>query len=203
MQDAITYAQGHPNIDVTKVALWGSSYSGGHVLQVTAIDKCVKAIISQAPMVSGWETLLRLIRPDLVPGINAMFTGDRLARAAGQAAATVPVSDQNPLVYSSLPSAEAFTFYSEWESKLEGKWKNEVTARSLEPSRSYDLALLIERIAPVPLLLRGRMLLLQSIRLVSPNSFVLLPGGHFEVYSGPNFTLSSFKQVEFSKKNFL
>ncbi|PQE25327.1 hypothetical protein CJF30_00000008 [Rutstroemia sp. NJR-2017a BBW] len=97
VQDAITYTQGHPNIDVTKVALWGSSYSGGHILQVTAIDKRVKAIISQAPMVSGWETLLRLIRPDLVPGINALFAGDRLVRAAGQAAATIPVSDTNTL----------------------------------------------------------------------------------------------------------
>lgn len=198
MQDSITYAQGLPNIDATKVALWGSSYSGGHVLQVTAIDKRVKAVISQAPMVSGWETLLRLIRPDLIPGINAMFAGDRLARAAGQIAATVPVSDANPLIPSSLPSTEAFAFYTEWELKLEGKWKNEVTVRSLEASRSYDPALFIERIAPVPLLMvvaKEDVTTPVDISLAAyqkarePKQLVLLPGGHFEVYLGSNMLL--------------
>jgi hypothetical protein len=47
MRDAITYAQGLPTIEVTQVALWESSYSGGNVLQVTAIGKRVKAVISQ------------------------------------------------------------------------------------------------------------------------------------------------------------
>ncbi|ESZ94026.1 hypothetical protein SBOR_5604 [Sclerotinia borealis F-4128] len=211
MQDAITYAQGLSNIDASKIALWGSSYSGGHVLQVTAIDKRVKAVISQAPMVSGWETLLRLIRPDLVPGINAMFAGDRLSRAAGNAAATIPVSDANPLVPSSLPSAEAFAFFTEWGSKLEGKWKNEVTVRSLEASRSYDPSLFIERIAPVPLLMvvaREDVTTPVDISLAAyqkarePKQLVLLPSGHFEVYSGSNFALSSSKQIEFLQANF-
>ncbi|CAD6455462.1 460eccdf-58ac-4672-b086-95b556afbbb7-CDS [Sclerotinia trifoliorum] len=121
MQNTITYAQGLPKIEAGKIAFWGSSYNGGHVSQVTATEKRMKA----ASMVSGWETLLRLIRPDLMPSINAMFAGNRLARAAGQAVATVSVSDANPLIPSSLPSAEAFAFYTELELKLEGKWKNE------------------------------------------------------------------------------
>lgn len=163
-------------------------------------------------MVSGFETLLRLIRPDLIPGINAMFAGDRLARAAGNAAATVPVSDANPLVPSSLPSAEAFAFYTEWESKLEGKWKNEVTVRSLEASRAFDPVSFIERIAPVPLLMvvaREDVTTPVDITLAAyqkarePKQLVLLPGGHFEVYSGPNFALSSSKQIEFLQENLL
>lgn len=47
LQDAITYAQGLPNINESKIALWGSSFSGGHVLQIAAIDRRVKAVISQ------------------------------------------------------------------------------------------------------------------------------------------------------------
>ncbi|QSZ30468.1 hypothetical protein DSL72_000022 [Monilinia vaccinii-corymbosi] len=212
MQDAITYAQGLPNIDASKVALWGSSFSGGHVLQVTANDKRVKAVISQAPMVSGFQTLLRLIRPDLIPGIIGMFAGDRLSRAAGNAPAMVPVSDANPLVPSSLPSAEAYTFFTEWESKLEGKWKNEVTVRSLEASLGYDPSLFIERIAPVPLLMvvaREDVTTPVDLSLAAyqkarePKQLVLLPGGHFEIYSGPNFALSSSKQVEFLQANLL
>lgn len=50
IQDAITYAQGLAEIDPLKVAIWGSSYSGGHVLQTAASDRRVKAVISQVPI---------------------------------------------------------------------------------------------------------------------------------------------------------
>jgi cephalosporin-C deacetylase-like acetyl esterase len=47
LQDAITYAQTREEVNKTKIGIWGSSYSGGHVLYVAAIDKRVKACISQ------------------------------------------------------------------------------------------------------------------------------------------------------------
>lgn len=46
-QDAITYAQSRTEVDENKVGIWGSSYSGGHVLYVAAVDRRVKACISQ------------------------------------------------------------------------------------------------------------------------------------------------------------
>jgi cephalosporin-C deacetylase-like acetyl esterase len=47
LQDAITYAQTRNEVDASKIGIWGSSYSGGHVLHVAAIDKRVKTCISQ------------------------------------------------------------------------------------------------------------------------------------------------------------
>jgi len=47
LQDAITYAQTRDEVDAAKIGIWGSSYSGGHVLYVAAIDRRVKACISQ------------------------------------------------------------------------------------------------------------------------------------------------------------
>ena len=47
MQDAITYVQMRPEVDPEKIGIWGSSYSGGHVLSVGAIDRRVKAVVSQ------------------------------------------------------------------------------------------------------------------------------------------------------------
>ena len=74
-----------------------------------------------APMFSGYKTLRRLLRLDIFPGMIQMFNGDRLARAAGQAPAVVPISDQNQMVPSALASAEAFAICSGWEGKLVGK----------------------------------------------------------------------------------
>jgi len=47
LQDAITYAQSRKEVDPEKVGLWGSSYAGGHVLYTAAVDRRVKACISQ------------------------------------------------------------------------------------------------------------------------------------------------------------
>lgn len=45
--DAITYAQSRDDVDPSKIGIWGSSYSGGHVLFVGAVDRRVKAVLSQ------------------------------------------------------------------------------------------------------------------------------------------------------------
>lgn len=47
LQDAITYVQGLGNIDADRIGVWGSSWSGGHVLQVTAVDRRGKVVVSQ------------------------------------------------------------------------------------------------------------------------------------------------------------
>ena len=71
--DAITYVSQRPEVDPDRIAIWGSSYSGGHVLYVGAVDRRVKAVLSQAPLVSGWENFHRLVRPDFEVGFNAIF----------------------------------------------------------------------------------------------------------------------------------
>ena len=71
--DAITYAQSRPEVDPSKIGIWGSSYSGGHVLWVGAVDKRVKAVLCQVPCVDGWTNFHRLIRPDFVGGLNQLF----------------------------------------------------------------------------------------------------------------------------------
>jgi cephalosporin-C deacetylase-like acetyl esterase len=73
ISDAITYAQSREDVNKDNIGIWGSSYSGGHVLWVGAIDKRVKAVLSQGAMVNGWETFHRLIRPDFVGGLNQVF----------------------------------------------------------------------------------------------------------------------------------
>lgn len=73
ISDAITYAQSREDVNAEKIGIWGSSYSGGHVLWVGAIDRRVKAVLSQVPCVDGWANFHRLIRPDFVGGLNKTF----------------------------------------------------------------------------------------------------------------------------------
>src|SRR3954466_12943388 len=50
---AIALARGLDGIDPDRVALWGSSFSGGHVAVLAAEDTRVAAAISQAPFLDG------------------------------------------------------------------------------------------------------------------------------------------------------
>lgn len=77
--DAITYAQMREDVDADRIGIWGSSYSGGHVLWVGAIDRRVKAVLCQVPCVDGWTNFHRLIRPDFINGLNKMFQDGKLA----------------------------------------------------------------------------------------------------------------------------
>ena len=45
--NALHWVHGESRCDASRIGLWGSSYSGGHVLWVAAHDKRVKAIFSQ------------------------------------------------------------------------------------------------------------------------------------------------------------
>lgn len=71
--DAITFAQTLEEVNLDAIGIWGSSYSGGHVLHVGAVDRRVKAVLSQVPCVDGWANFHRLIRPDFIGGLNRVF----------------------------------------------------------------------------------------------------------------------------------
>jgi len=50
---AIRYARSLPDSDTDRIVLWGTSFSGGHVLQVAVETGGVAAVISQVPHLSG------------------------------------------------------------------------------------------------------------------------------------------------------
>jgi uncharacterized protein len=70
IQDAITFAMMLPEVNPAKIALWGTSFSGGNVLRVGAFDRRVKAVLAQNPMVSGAEIA---VRRGLPPEVGQLF----------------------------------------------------------------------------------------------------------------------------------
>ncbi len=54
---AIAYARTLPGIDAERIALWGTSFSGGHVAVVAAGDPRIAAVVSQAPFIDGIAAL--------------------------------------------------------------------------------------------------------------------------------------------------
>jgi fermentation-respiration switch protein FrsA (DUF1100 family) len=57
---AIEYARTLDGIDPTRIALWGTSFGGGHVIEAAARDGKVAAVVSQCPFTSGLASVRAL-----------------------------------------------------------------------------------------------------------------------------------------------
>jgi len=71
--NALHWIHGEPMCDTSRIGLWGSSYSGGHVVYAAARDPRVKALVSQVPAldsrqldrVAGYEESTRRARGEI------------------------------------------------------------------------------------------------------------------------------------------
>src|SRR2546425_8386608 len=97
-RDAITFAETVAEVDRTRIGVWGSSYSGGHVLVVGAIDRRVRCVVSQVPLISGHRNARRLIRADFIAVVQGQFDSDRRRRHAGKPAGMIPGVAEKPMV---------------------------------------------------------------------------------------------------------
>lgn len=57
---ALSHVRGLPQVDSRRLALWGTSFSGGHVMVVAAQDRRIAAVCAQVPFVSGTSALGQL-----------------------------------------------------------------------------------------------------------------------------------------------
>ena len=58
LANVVSWAYGEPQCDPARIGLWGSSYSGGHVVYVAARDPRVKATVSQVPALDSRPMML-------------------------------------------------------------------------------------------------------------------------------------------------
>jgi fermentation-respiration switch protein FrsA (DUF1100 family) len=195
---AITFAQTLDGVDADRVGVWGTSYAGGHVLVVAAIDRRVGCVVSQVPTISGWQTTLRRTPPPALAAQRQAFDRDRRERFGGGTPQTVPmVVDPTKGGAASHASADAWEFFTGRNAPPEdqwrfGKWRNEITLRSVEMYSEYEPGSFIERIAPTPLLMivgdndvvcPTDMALDAYNRAREPKRLELYPGGHFSAYT--------------------
>jgi uncharacterized protein len=187
---AITYAGTLSQSD-DRIGVWGSSYSGGHVLVVAAIDRRVKAVACQVPMVSGHDNFRALVRADLIAGFQDMFNADRAARFRGDPPVLVPVVAEDPAAPCALPTRDSWEWFSETGKTRATSWRNEVTLRSVEMFSEYEPIAYLPYISPTPLLMQpaiGDHLTPCDLAVAAyekarePKKLNILPGGHFDAY---------------------
>ncbi len=88
---AVAYARTLPDIDPNRIGLWGTSFSGGHVITTAARLPGIAAVVSQCPFTDGIASA-RTLDPLTTARITALAIRDLAAAWLGKPPVMVPVA---------------------------------------------------------------------------------------------------------------
>lgn len=199
-RDVITHAAGLDGVDPQRIGVWGTSYSGGHVLVLAATDARIQAVVSQVPTISGSVNASRRATAEALAGLRVAFAADRTARLAGAAPTMVPnaseVTDDDLAHDGDDPEhTQMGNDLRAWlratpPDDLRGL-RNELTLRSHELYATYEPGRWIAQISPTPLMMISLdddtitptdEVLRAYAEAREPKRLVLLSGGHCDAY---------------------
>jgi dienelactone hydrolase len=87
---ALRYARGLTSVDTGRIAIWGSSFGGGHVLEAAARDGLVTAVVTQCPFTDG-PASIRAASPRSLALGTVLALRDEVAHLRGSEPVTVPL----------------------------------------------------------------------------------------------------------------
>ena len=131
---AISFLESLPEVDTSRIGVWGTSYAGGHVLVLAATDRRIRAVVSQVPTISGYEQGLRRVPPDALAAVEHPFDEDERAQFRGEPPRRQQVVGDDPSVPASYRAKDAISFYLQplpldaWKNGFE--WKSETSHRT-------------------------------------------------------------------------
>src|SRR3954452_19813687 len=198
---ALGYARGLEGIDHDRIALWGTSFGSGHVLEVAARDGAVAAVVSQCPFTDGLAATRaaspRSLARAMVPALR-----DELARLRNKTPVLIPlVGPHGSAALMTSPDAEAG-----YRALIppEAHFRNGVAARFINRVARYRPGRAARKVqAPI-------LFCICATAAVAPAETALryattapraevkrYPIGHFDIYRGEPFEQAVADQLEF------
>jgi len=198
---AIAFARGLDGVDAERIALWGSSFGGGHVMSLAQNHGRIAAVVAQAPFTDGLS-VLRVTPPMNSARATVEALRDLIGARLGRPPRLLPAVGA-PGTFAVMTAAEAEPGFRaiapEWS-----RWRNEVAARVMLHIGLYRPAAGTAKI-PCPLLL----CVCDNDQTTPPGPAVTAaeraprgelkryPIGHFDIYLGEHFERAVTDQTEF------
>lgn len=188
---AVQFAKKLEGVDASRIALWGTSYSGGHVIQTAATVPGISAVIAQVPAVDVWASA-RLFGFGFVFKATLHALWDIARSLLFLQPHYVPVFGP-PDQFAALNQPGCDAGYSKMIPE-DSTWQNRLAARELLCSL-FNRPIRKARQVPCPALVihaqQEQLLSDKSIRrcaeLMPGATLVESPGDHFGVYDGEEF----------------
>jgi hypothetical protein len=176
-RDAIAWLAGQPGIDPDRIGIWGSSFSGGHVIVLAAEDLPIRCAVAQVPFLG--EGGAELPAAALAAVVEAI--------TQGRDDVTIPVVTADPDGLGFIYEDDGAAWFTRVAAERAPTWRNELRVSSLaEPFRPIDhlpaarVPLLLVTAAADRLTPPGPA---APVAATTPNVEIAeIPGGHFDAY---------------------
>ena len=192
-RNALTWLSLQPEIDADRLGVWGTSFSGAHVIQVAARDPRVKAVVSQVGPMDLDQITRGLAGPKQFVDLQQMTIQERIRYATEGGERYVPSAGKPGEGFALQMDKDSYDFGTRAKATIAPAWRNEVAMSSLDAILEHAPGRFIDLIASRPLL----MILARNDAVVPPDStrsafaragepkhLLEIEGGHYAVYNG-------------------
>jgi fermentation-respiration switch protein FrsA (DUF1100 family) len=155
-KNAISFLEGRSDIDADRIGAWGISYSGGHVLILGAVDPRVKVVVSNVPVIDGYENMARVHGAERFRLLQAAILEDRRKRFQTGERGYLPMSatpsgPKDALV--TWPFDEVKTVFEDLKATQAPRHEHINTIESVELLLEYDAAPYAARLLNKPVMM--------------------------------------------------
>ena len=210
MRNAISYVQRRAEVDPQRIGLWGTSFGGAIVIYTAAVDRRVRAVVSQVPIVNGRNWMRALRAEGDWDALLDRLDADRQQRYDSGASAYV--SAGGATLDAAMPTSESERLRLEAEAAPpRGSGDRQLTLESVERVIEFFPEHMIHMIGPRPLRIittaeRDVVHPLDQIqeayeRAREPKDLVLLPLRQYDAYSEPGLTIANESAREWFERH--
>lgn len=152
--DAVSYLdEVKADVDPERIAVWGISYSGGHVLAVGALDPRVKCIVSQIPVIEGWYNSMRAHGSVGFRELTALVNEDRKNRYLTGVHGHIPHSGDPKTEVATWPHPETKPIFLKIKETTAPRHEHYSTIQSVEFVWAYNMRPYLPMILDTPTLM--------------------------------------------------
>ena len=204
---AVAHVRSLKGVHNNRIALWGSSFGGGHVIVTAAKNAGIDAIVAQVPFVDGLSTLSALGLRNTLQAVGAGLR-DLGRRVTFREPYYIPVVG-TPDRFAAMNKRGAYEGYLAIVPP-DSSWKNECPARVFLAAPFYRPISYADRVSCPALLVVAEQdslipaaVVEKTAARMSKATVVRLPVGHFDVYVGEIFERVVQVESDFLAKHLL
>ena len=154
-QNALSFLERHETVDPDRLGVWGISYSGGHALILAAIDPRVRSIVSQIPVVDGYENMRRVHGTMEFRALWKLILEDRRLRYenSGERLYLPHATANSAEEISAWPFPETVQTFMKIKEEEAPLYQNSSSVESVDLLMNYDVGPFVKRIYNTPTLM--------------------------------------------------
>lgn len=206
-RQALIHVRSMSEVDAGKIALWGTSFSGGHAMVTAAREPDVSAIVAQAPFVDAVSSM-RLMGWKYMMAATAHGLKDLARVLSFQEPYHVKIAG-TPDEFAVMNTPDAYDGFMSLLPE-NTKWNNQCPARILLRTAAYRPTSFASRIrcpALIQVALKDSLIdaraVVAAARKIPNAELMKYDIGHFDIYTGKMFEEAAAAQIRFLTRHLL